>query len=198
MEKIIWKVEYTSLPRIKKYCKKCGKKSEFLSSELFRVNANQKNLDVWLIYNCSNCKTTWKQELYSRVKYNHFSSGILDKFYENNSKLAYDYSMNCNYLSKTGLEILQPDYSVTGRSAEIYTGDDFKGNFEIHLISDYQFDIKIISVLKKKLGISNSRLDYLIKNNRIFCNIDKKIKRCKLQKEQIIYLTHSQVQERIL
>ena len=33
MEKIIWRVEYTSLPRVKKYCKKCGKKSEFLSSK---------------------------------------------------------------------------------------------------------------------------------------------------------------------
>ena len=39
MTKIIWNLKYTSLPRIKKYCKKCGEKSEFLSSKLFRVNA---------------------------------------------------------------------------------------------------------------------------------------------------------------
>ena len=189
MEKIIWRVEYTSLPRVKKYCKKCGRKSEFLSSKLFRVNANQKNLDVWLIYNCSNCKTTWKQELFSRVKHNYFSNEILDKFSGNDSDLAHYYTMDCNHLAKAGFEILPPSYNLTGKHIDIYTDNGFQNNFEIHLISDYQFDIKVISILKDKLGISNSRLDYLIKNNKIFCNINKKIKKCKLQKEQIIYLT---------
>ena len=185
MEKIIWRVEYTSLPRVKKYCKKCGKKSEFLSSKLFRVNANQKNLDVWLIYNCSNCKTTWKQELFSRVKHNYFSREMLDKFYGNDTELAHYYTMSCNHLSKTGFEILPPTYSLIGEHIDIYTDN----SFEIHLKSDYQFDIKLMSILKEKLCISNSRLDYLIKNNKIFCNMDRKIKKCKLQKEQIIYLT---------
>ena len=188
MEKIIWKVEYTSLPRIKKYCKKCGRKSEFLSSKLFRVNANQKNLDVWLIYNCSDCKTTWKQELFSRVKNNYFSREILDKFYGNDSELAYYYTMNCNHLSKTGFEVLPPGYSLVGEHIDIYAGDGLKNDFEIHVVSDFQFDIKIMSILKEKLGISNSCLDRLIKNNKIFCNMDKKIKKCKLQKKQIIYL----------
>ena len=189
MEKIIWKVEYTSLPRIKKYCKKCGRKNEFLSSKLFRVNANQRNLDVWLIYNCSDCKTTWKQELFSRVKPDYFSGEILDKFYGNDSELAYHYTMDCNHLSKTGFEVLAPSYSLIGKHIDINNSDSLKNNFEIHLISDYRFDIKVMSILKEKLGISNSRLDYLIKNNRIFCDMDKKIKKCKLQKEQIIYLT---------
>jgi hypothetical protein len=189
MEKIIWRVEYTSLPRIKKYCKKCGGKSEFLSSELFRVNANQKNLDVWLIYNCSACKTTWKQELYSRVKYNYFTKEVLEKFHENDKELAYHYTMDCNHLSKTGFEVLVPDYTVTGKDIDIYSGDGLEKNFEIYITADYQFDIKIMSVLKEKLRISNSRLDNMIKNNKIICNMNRQIKKCKLQKEQVIYLT---------
>ena len=126
MEKFIWRVEYTSLPRVKKYCKKCGKKSEFLSSNLFRVNANQKNLDVWLIYNCSHCKTTWKQELFSRVKYNFFPQEMLEKFYENDNELAYYYSMSCSHLSKTGFEILPPSYSLSGEHIDIYNEINFK------------------------------------------------------------------------
>lgn len=189
MEKIIWNLEYTSLPRIKKYCKKCGGKNEFLSSKLFRVNANQKNIDVWLIYNCFNCKTTWKQELFSRVKYNYLPRQTLDKFYKNNIDLAYHYTMNCNHLSKTGFEILIPDYSIIGKYIDINTYNKEQKKIEIHLTSDYQFNIKITSILKKKFDISNSQLDYLIKNNMISCSTNKKIKKCKLQKEQIIYLT---------
>lgn len=110
---------------------------------------------------------------------------MLDKFYGNDTELAHYYTMSCNHLSKTGFEILPPAYSLIGEHIDIYT----ENSFEIHLKSDYQFDIKLMSILKEKLCISNSRLDYLIKNNKIFCNMDRKIKKCKLQKEQIIYLT---------
>ena len=189
MEKIIWRVEYTSLPRVKKYCKKCGEKSEFLSSKLFRVNANQKNLDNWLIYKCLDCKTTWKEELFSRIKHNYFPKLILDKFCKNDSALAHQYTMNCNHLSKIGFEILIPNYSIIGKCIDLNIDNKDQKKIEIHLISDYQFNIKITSILKKKLEISNSQLDYLIKNDKISCDINKKIKKCKLQKEQKIYLT---------
>ena len=44
--------------RIRVYhrCGGCGKKREFVNSGKFRVNANGKNVDVWLIYRCSKCR----------------------------------------------------------------------------------------------------------------------------------------------
>ncbi|MED1874141.1 DUF1062 domain-containing protein [Brevibacillus borstelensis] len=47
-------IQYLSPPPAIKYCKKCGKKTEYVCSGLFRVNAQCKYLDIWLIYKCSN------------------------------------------------------------------------------------------------------------------------------------------------
>ena len=50
MRKVIWEVRYLSLPQVLRHCKKCGQKTLFTCSEKFRVNAQQKTLDIWLIY----------------------------------------------------------------------------------------------------------------------------------------------------
>lgn len=67
MKKITWEVEYISRLPVIRYCKKCGKKTEYICSGLFRVNAQHKYLDIWLIYKCSNCDSTWNSTIYSRV-----------------------------------------------------------------------------------------------------------------------------------
>ncbi|WP_243015095.1 DUF1062 domain-containing protein, partial [Brevibacillus borstelensis] len=57
-------IQYLSPPPAIKYCKKCGKKTEYVCSGLFRVNAQCKYLDIWLIYKCSNCDSTWNMTIY--------------------------------------------------------------------------------------------------------------------------------------
>ena len=67
MKKIIWKIEPLGLPLVLRHCKKCGKTAEFICSGQFRVNAQRKYLDIWLIYKCAKCDTTWNAAVYSRV-----------------------------------------------------------------------------------------------------------------------------------
>ena len=50
---IIWDIRYCDLPAVLRYCKKCRKKSEYICSGEFRVNAQQKVLDILLIYKCA-------------------------------------------------------------------------------------------------------------------------------------------------
>ena len=49
---VVWEVQYQTPPPAVRYCKKCGSQKEFVSSGQFRVNAQRKYLDVWLIYKC--------------------------------------------------------------------------------------------------------------------------------------------------
>lgn len=67
MKKILWEIQYLSLPLVSKHCKKCGEKSRFSCSEKFRVNARRRSLDIWLIYNCLNCDTSWNARVYSHI-----------------------------------------------------------------------------------------------------------------------------------
>lgn len=79
MNKIIWEIQcHSSLPAYR-YCKKCGEKRAFTCSGQFRVNAQQKHLDVWLIYKCPDCDTTWNASVCCRVSPIH-SSGAFGRF----------------------------------------------------------------------------------------------------------------------
>ncbi|MEQ1565306.1 MAG: DUF1062 domain-containing protein [Myxococcota bacterium] len=54
-------------PRLVRHCPRCGVDRPFLSSDRFRVNAQKRRLDVWLIRRCAACDGTWNQPVHERV-----------------------------------------------------------------------------------------------------------------------------------
>lgn len=64
------KFEYEMVPNdsfgIIQNCPKCGRKTHFKNTEKFRVNANGNKLDIWLIYQCEECKHTFNPAIYER------------------------------------------------------------------------------------------------------------------------------------
>ena len=105
MKKIIWEVQLLSVPPVLKYCKKCGGKSPFVCSGQFRVNAQRKYLDIWLIYKCANCDTTWNATLYSRISPQALAPDLLEAFYKNDQTMAEQYAMNFDLLRRNGVEV---------------------------------------------------------------------------------------------
>jgi hypothetical protein len=89
-----------------KYCKKCKMKAKFASSGLFRVNANRKNLDVWLIYKCIKCNTTWNLTVLSRVTTGSIPQDLLTGFHENDIELAKHYASDVALIKRSGAEPL--------------------------------------------------------------------------------------------
>jgi hypothetical protein len=61
-----WCVQPQELPRVWRHCSGCSGSSAFVCSEKFRVNAQKKIIDVWLIYRCCACDTTWNFPVLSR------------------------------------------------------------------------------------------------------------------------------------
>lgn len=182
METVIWEVDYLSPPKVILYCKKCKKDMLYSSSELFRVNANQKNLDIWLIYKCDNCKNTWKLPIYSRVNSNKFDMDLLNKFTNNDNELAFKYAMDIEILKKYKIKINNPIYNIVGKEI------DFKKNIKLIIKSKYNSNIKLSKILKEKLNITNRELEELILNKNISLEKDININNRKLEKENIIYI----------
>ena len=75
-------------PACMRRCSKCGRLRKFVCSGKFRVNANGKRLDVWLIYRCERCDTTWNQEIYTRVKPDRIDRGLYQAFLDNDWETA--------------------------------------------------------------------------------------------------------------
>lgn len=124
-------IQYLSPPPAIKYCKKCGKKTEYVCSGLFRVNAQRKYLDIWLIYKCSNCDSTWNMTIYSRINPKSIASEILEGFHSNNGELVEKYAMDTELIQKNGAEVGLPKYKIRGPAI------DFSMPIELHIKSPY-------------------------------------------------------------
>lgn len=93
----------------------------------FRVNANAKLLDVWLIYKCGRCGATWNLPVYSRVRAASLPVGLLEKFTQNDPVLCERYAFDKGLLKSCGAKLSYDsvDFNITtqpvpaGRSASV-------------------------------------------------------------------------------
>lgn len=177
---IIWEIQYCDPPAVVRYCKKCGKKSEYICSGEFRVNAQQKALDIWLIYKCIHCNTTWNSTIYSRVSPQKLGITLLEQFHSNEKNLAMQYAMDFSLLQRNGAEIKMPAFQVIGEDISLEKAVCVK------IQSQYVLPLKVSSVLRTKLGISQRKFDTLLLNNRIQGNTGQDLKKCKLSSSGII------------
>ena len=177
MKKITWEVQYLSPPFVVRYCKKCGKKTEYICSGLFRVNAQKKTLDIWLIYKCSNCDTTWNSTVYSRISSQSFSPEQLAKFQTNDSNLVEQYAMDIERLHRNGVEVGLPNYIIAGAAIGI------DNPTELHIISKYSCQLKVATLLREKLSLSQKAFDQMLASGQIKSISGLDLKKCKLHRE---------------
>lgn len=188
MEKITWKVQSLSRPLAVRYCKKCCKKSEYISSGLFRVNAQRKHLDIWLIYRCSNCSATWNSTVYSRINPQSLSPELLERFYTNDSSLVEQYARDIELLRKNGAEVGFQDYRITG------DGFCFDHPAELHILSKYACQLKVSKIIRQKLSLSKQAFDQMLDRGQIRSNSGLDLKKCKLNYEAVVIVGSEAVQ----
>lgn len=158
------KVVPLTTPRIIRKCARC-KNDKFASSDKFRVNANKKLIDVWLIYKCTFCHSTFNCTILSRTIVSKIDSVLLTKFHENDFELAWQYALDGNLLQ--GL-ILDWDLEF-----EIQCNEELDFSplnlieRKIRVSCDYYLKIPVFSVLRHWMKISRSQLDKLYKEGKI-------------------------------
>jgi len=159
-----WLITPKETPRIVRNCSKCGKKKEFYCSEKFRVNGRHTKIDIWLIYKCIKCDTTWKLTLDRGLKPRDLSPEIFDGFTNNDKDLAWKYAFDRQLLKQNECEM---QYSSIGYDVE---GSDVclsAGPTIIQLRSVYMFELKLSIFLAGRLGISIGQLKKLVENKVI-------------------------------
>ncbi|MBO7514741.1 MAG: DUF1062 domain-containing protein [Lachnospiraceae bacterium] len=85
-------------------CGGCGKKQEFINSCKFRVNANGKSIDVWLIYRCKKCKHSKNLTIYERVRPGKIPADQYERFLDNDMDMALEYGRNIDFLKRNNAE----------------------------------------------------------------------------------------------
>ncbi|MCL2249904.1 MAG: DUF1062 domain-containing protein [Oscillospiraceae bacterium] len=180
MKNIIWRAHIECALTVDNYCKGCKMKASFVSSGLFRVNAQKKSLDVWLIYKCSICDTTWNLTVLSRVNPSSIHPETLRKFLANDSALALHYATDIPLIKKNGGEPGCPIVEIEGERV------DMKEPVRIQLIAEQPVGIKVLTILRNQLGLSRSEINRLYDSGRIRCVSGQEIKKYKLTGEIVI------------
>lgn len=187
MEKILWEVQYLSAPKTMRYCKKCGMKTEHVSSGLFRVNAEQKSLDIWLIYRCASCKATWNLTIYSRINPKRIGQTLLNQLMNNDSDLAQRYAMDTELLKRSGAAIEAPSYIIIGERI------DFTKDVKLKIVSKYAENLKVSKILREKLSFSKKVFDKLVSDGAIRLEDGADIHKYKLQYEITVLISGTSI-----
>ena len=174
MKKILWTARFLSAPTVGRYCKHCMTKTQYVPSGRFRVNANRKALDIWLIYKCGKCRTTWNLAIYSGIHPHSLPPNQLNGFLLNASELAMKYSTDIALIKQNGGEPGLPDIQISGENCDIAEP------VQIVLTADRPSEYKAIPAIRSKLGLSRAEFDRLCENGRLTCVSGQNLKTCKL------------------
>lgn len=160
----LWEVVAKNTPLLKKICPKC-RSDRFYCSDKFRINFNKKNIDIWLIYRCIKCESTYNLTISSRIKPGSISQKLLREFQENNTALAWKYAFSREIRRKNKVEsdFQSVEYEVRYdyRSVERLQGR--KNEFtEFKVQYPLDFNLRLSSVIRTCLELSAHKLDQLI------------------------------------
>lgn len=192
----VWEIKVKNAPTLKRKCNRCNC-DRFYCSNKFRVNAQKRNLDVWLIYRCVECDSTYNLTILSRTKPEQINKDLFRKFSENDELLAGEYAFSSETGRKNSVEldyssveyeILHDDISIN----DILNADNEIVAFKIR--THFEFGLKLSSVIRSCLGLSANQLNRLIEAEAIITPEGYQIKKHKVRDGDVVMMDKEKLQ----
>ena len=190
MHTISWEVKYTSPPKAMRYCGKCGDVIEHVSSGRFRVNAQKKLLDIWLIFKCAKCGRTWNAEILSRVNPGSVGIDLLEKFLANDRTLAERYAADVALLRKGGAEPMAAAFELVGPEV------DFSQDTRVVITAGQISPLRLSGALRRKLGLSGREFEAMALSGKIRLEDGGDIRRFKLRGSAVVLIEPSDASDK--
>ncbi|TJV43240.1 MAG: DUF1062 domain-containing protein [Mesorhizobium sp.] len=158
--RIHWAIAPAIAPRPLVNCNRCGGVKAYRCSEKFRVNANGKRIDVWLIYRCVDCDNSWNFGILERCNRRDIEPALLQALESNDPGLVRRHAFNVSALrNQVGRVEEFPDVAVqrhlVGETSESATA------LELRLGLEMPISLRLDRLLASELGVSRSRLQTL-------------------------------------
>ncbi len=151
-----WIIIPDELPSVLKKCSKCGEKTEFKNSGKFRVNANGRLLDIWMIFRCSRCETSFNMSIYERLEAGRVDQAEYKGFLNNSPDLILRYGNDRNLFARNKAEASKnrTEYQVmTGETAKPCLDAEI---MEVEVKISAGFDLRVDALLVRQLSESRS------------------------------------------
>lgn len=163
---IRWTIAPRIAPRPLINCNRCGGIRPYQCSGKFRVNANGKRIDAWLIYRCIDCDNAWNRAILERRNRRDIEPAQLVALESNDPALASHHAFDAAALrSRTGRIEEFPD--VTVRKQLLAGGAECASALWLELRLDAATPLRLDRLLAGELGISRSKLRSLEELRRL-------------------------------
>jgi len=182
LKTVYWEARVIAAPMTVRYCKHCGGRMPFACSGRFRINAQQKRLDIWLIYKCSACDTTWNLPVHERISPQALPQEMLSRYTNNDEELALLHATDTALLKQNGSEPGACEVSIAGEEA------DLSEETEIRLTAKLPTGIRIAAILREKLKLSRSAYERMCADGNIVCLSGHDLQKGKLNGDIIVQI----------
>ena len=168
--KALWVIREIALPTIIKTCLSCRSNRHHPSGK-FRVNANGKLLDVWLLVHCDHCGRTSKIPVHERVRVRDLEGSRLIMFEKNDPAAVREFVMSPSLASKA---IYRLDWTGTwalDTDSPFYTLED---PVPVNIIVRFELpaSIRLEKILMQGFGVSRSHLRSAVASGRVLLPVD--------------------------
>lgn len=163
---ILWTIASADQPRLLLHCSRCGGERGFSSSGRFRLNANGKKLDAWLVYRCVVCGDSHNRVVFERRGRNEVAPELIDALHRNDPALARRIAcdLSGNGRRASGFEaasevivakrLLRPVPATAARLV-------------IRIAGDGQAAMRADRLLARELGLSRGGIDALARSGSL-------------------------------
>lgn len=166
------KIEYEIVMKdsfwIIKNCPKCGRKTHYINTKKFRVNANGNKLDIWLIYQCVECKHTLNLAIYERKKVSSIPKEEYQCFLNNDEQFAEMYGKNMQLFrtNKADIDVDRLHYDLV-KLNETIESSGFGEQIVITVKNPHQLKIHLEKQIAMALGLSRNQVKGLLEKEEI-------------------------------
>ena len=165
---ITWEVKVNNTPLLIKKCSHCDS-DRFYCSDKFRMNAQKKNIDVWLIYRCVKCDNTCNLTLLSRSKPDLIDKTLFHSFSMNDKDTAWKYAFSTEMERKNNLRL---DYDSVEYEVIPNTSLEDLLNLsneviKIHIKCEFEFDLKLSSLIRRCFSLSANQVKRMFEDGII-------------------------------
>lgn len=182
-----WEIKVKNCPLLIKKCSHCDS-DRFYCSDKFRMNAQKKNIDVWLIYRCVKCDNTCNLTLLSRTKPDLIDKSLFHRFSVNDEATARHYAFSTDIEGKNNLKL---DYgSVEYEVNSSIPPEDMlrlaDEKIKIEIKCEFEFNLKLSALIRKCFSLSASQVKRIFEQEIITVSGNKPPLKYKVRNGDII------------
>lgn len=163
--KALWAVRQSGLPTVIKPCLNCSSTRHHASGK-FRVNANGKLLDVWLLLLCDACGGTSKVPVHERIHVQSLATARRVAYEANDPAAVREQTMSASLAAKNGYRLDWAGTWVLDTDAPFYSADDPEP-LKVLVSFELPAPIRVERLLMQGLGLSRNQVRRLVGSGRI-------------------------------